>query len=294
MAWCCLPYEMYTVQRYLQMNELKQRGLHHFDSWASVFGETQTAYELSPEGTRFRSKTRFSKFYNLPELMAMFKNVADIQTSDMLKLPVPELKGEKVQNVTIQPTEIQKQLIEELGERADKVHARMVDPTMDNMLKITNDGRMIALDQRHENPLLPDDENSKVNTIVRNVYDVWERTKENKSTQLVFSDISTPKGNGQFNIYEDLKKKWIEKGIPENEIAFIQDTKNEKQKEALFAKVRSGEVRILLGSTFMMGSGMNVQQKLIAVHHCDVPWRPSEEGQILRDIGAFSIQSNLE
>ena len=268
--------EMYTVQRYLQMHELRKRGLHHFDCWASVFGETQTAYELSPEGNRFRMKTRFSKFFNLPELMSMFKNVADVQTNDMLDLPMPKLKTGEVINVSVQPTEIQRNMIMELGERADAVRNGDVEPTEDNMLTITNDGRRIALDQRLANPLLPDEENSKINSIMRNVLDVWKRTKGDKLTQLVFCDLSTPKGNGEFNIYDDLKLKWIEQGIPENEIAFIHDAKNEKQKASLFAKVRSGEVRILMGSTQMMGAGTNVQTRLIAIHHCDCPWRPSD------------------
>lgn len=210
------------------MHELEKRGLQHFDSWASIFGETQTAYELSPEGNRFRTKTRFSKFYNLPELMSMFKNVADIQTNDMLDLPMPKLKTGKVINISVKPTDIQKKMIEELGDRADKVRNGDVDPTEDNMLKITNDGRMIALDQRLANVFYPDDENSKVNTLMHNVYDIWEREASMKGAQLVFCDISTPKGKGEFSIYVDLKKKWIEKGIPENEIAFIHDAKNEK------------------------------------------------------------------
>lgn len=278
--------EMYTVQRYLQMHELRKRGLHHFDCWASVFGETQTAYELSPEGNRFRMKTRFSKFFNLPELMSMFKNVADVQTNDMLNLPMPKLKTGKVINVSVQPTEIQRNMILELGERADAVRNGDVEPTEDNMLTITNDGRRIALDQRLANPLLPDDEDSKTNMVMRNVFDIWKRTASENLTQLVFCDLSTPKANGEFNIYHDLKKKWIEFGVPENEIAFIHDAKNEKQKASLFAKVRSGEVRILMGSTQMMGAGTNVQSKLIAIHHCDCPWRPSDlaqrNGRILR------------
>ncbi len=278
--------EMYTVQRYLQMHELRKRGLHHFDCWASVFGETQTAYELSPEGNRFRMKTRFSKFFNLPELMSMFKNVADVQTNDMLDLPMPKLKTGEVINVSVQPTEIQRTMIMELGERADAVRNGDVEPTEDNMLTITNDGRRIALDQRLANPLLPDEEKSKINSIMHNVLNIWERTKNDKLTQLVFCDLSTPKGNGEFSIYADLKQKWIEQGIPENEIAFIHDAKNEKQKASLFAKVRSGEVRILIGSTQMMGAGTNVQSRLVAIHHCDCPWRPSDleqrNGRILR------------
>jgi hypothetical protein len=268
------------------MHELRKRGLHHFDCWASVFGETQTAYELSPEGNRFRMKTRFSKFFNLPELMSMFKNVADVQTNDMLDLPMPKLKTGDVINVSVQPTEIQRTMIMELGERADAVRNGDVEPHEDNMLTITNDGRRIALDQRLANPLLPDEENSKINSIMRNVLDIWERTKDDKLTQLVFCDLSTPKTNGEFNIYDDLKQKWIEQGILENEIMFIHDAKNEKQKASLFAKVRSGEVRILMGSTQMMGAGTNVQSRLVAIHHCDCPWRPSDleqrNGRILR------------
>ncbi len=278
--------EMYTVQRYLQMHELEKRGLQHFDSWASIFGETQTAYELSPEGNRFRTKTRFNKFYNLPELMSMFKNVADVQTNDMLDLPMPILKTGKVINVSVKPTDIQKKMIEELGDRADKVRNGDVDPTIDNMLTITNDGRMIALDQRLANVFYPDDENSKVNTLMQHVYDIWERETSMKGAQLVFCDISTPKSNGEFSIYVDLKKKWVNKGIPEKEIAYIHDAKNEKQKTILFSKVKSGDIRILIGSTFMMGSGMNVQTRLKAIHNLDVPWRPSDLeqrlGRILR------------
>lgn len=278
--------ELFTVQRYLQMHELRKRGLHHFDCWASVFGETQTAYELSPEGNRFRMKTRFSKFFNLPELMSMFKNVADVQTNDMLDLPMPKLKTGKVINVSVQPTEIQRKMILELGERADAVRNGDIDSSCDNMLTITNDGRRIALDQRLANPLLPDEEHSKTNMVMKNVFDIWERTKDEMLTQLVFCDLSTPKGNGEFNIYDDLKQKWIEKGIPEKEVTFIHDAKNEKQKANLFAKVRSGEVRVLMGSTQMMGAGTNVQTRLIAIHHCDCPWRPSDleqrNGRILR------------
>ncbi len=278
--------ELFTVQRYLQMNELRKRGLEHFDSWASVFGEIETAYELAPEGGKFRSKSRFAKFYNLPELMNMFKNVADVQTNDMLNLPMPRLKGGKHTNISVLPSDIQKNMIAELGSRADAVRNREVEPNVDNMLKITNDGRKIALDQRIINPLLPDDENSKINTAMKNIHEIWQRTKDDKSTQLVFCDISTPKKNGIFNIYDDLKNKWIDKGIPENEIAFIHDAKNEIQKARIFSKVRSGEIRILMGSTKMMGAGTNVQTKLKAVHHLDCPWRPSDleqrDGRILR------------
>ena len=278
--------ELFTMQRYLQMHEIEMRELHHFDNWASVFGETQTAYELAPEGDRFRIKTRFSRFYNLPELMAMFKEVADIQTNDMIDLPIPKLKGGKIQNITVKVTDIQRNMIEELGARADAVRNGDVEPTEDNMLKITNDGRKIALDQRLANVCLPDDPGSKVNALMQNVYDIWEREAENKGAQIVFCDLSTPKFNGEFNVYEDLKKKWLEKDIPEEQIAFIHEAKNEKQKASMFAKVRSGEIRIILGSTFMMGSGVNIQDRLKAVHHADVGWKPSSmeqrNGRILR------------
>lgn len=278
--------ELYTMQRYLQMHELEKRELHHFDNWASVFGETQTAYELAPEGDRFRMKTRFSKFHNLPELMTMFKEIADIQTNDMLNLPIPKLAGGKIQNITVKATDVQKKMIAELGERTDAVRNGEVEPTQDNMLKITNDGRKIALDQRLANVCLPDDSGSKVNTLMRNVYDIWVREADNKGTQIVFCDLSTPKFNGEFNVYEDLKQKWVKEGIPEAQIAFIHEAKNEQKKAAMFAKVRSGEIRIILGSTFMMGSGVNIQDRLKAVHHADVGWKPSSmeqrNGRILR------------
>ena len=278
--------ELYTMQRYLQMHELEKRDLHHFDNWASVFGETQTAYELAPEGDRFRIKTRFNKFHNLPELMSMFKEIADIQTNDMLNLPIPELKGGKIHNITVNATDIQRNMIAELGERADAVRNGEVEATEDNMLKITNDGRKIALDQRLANVCLPDDPNSKVNTLMRNVYEIWAREVDNKGAQIVFCDLSTPKFNGEFSVYEDLKHKWIKQGVPEEQIAFIHEAKNERQKAAMFAKVRSGEIRIILGSTFMMGSGVNIQDRLKAVHHADVGWKPSSmeqrNGRILR------------
>ncbi len=251
--------EMYTMQRYLQMHELEKRDLHHFDNWASVFGETQTAYELAPEGDRFRIKTRFNKFHNLPELMSMFKNVADIQTNDMLNLPIPKLKGGKVINITVMASDIQRKMISELGDRADAVRNNEVDPSEDNMLCITNDGRKIALDQRLANVCYPDDPDSKVNTIMRNVYDIWEREIDNKGTQIIFCDMSTPKFNGEFNVYDDIRQKLISKGISPEQIAFIHEAKNEKQKAVMFAKVRSGEIRIILGSTFMMGSGVNIR-----------------------------------
>ena len=278
--------EMFTMQRYLQRHELEQRDLLHFDNWASVFGEAQAAYEVAPEGNRFRMKTRFNRFYNLPELMSMFKETADIQTHDMLDLPIPRLKGGKVQAVVTKPTDIQRKMIMELGDRADAVRNGQVDAADDNMLVITNDGRKIALDQRLANPCLPDDPNSKVNALMRNVYDIWEHEADNKGAQIVFCDLSTPKFNGEFNVYEDLKKKWVEKGIPAEQIAFIHEAKNEKHKAAMFAKIRSGEIRIILGSTFMMGSGVNIQDKLKAVHHADVGWKPADmeqrDGRILR------------
>ena len=275
--------ELYTMQRYLQYGELVKRNLQHFDSWASTFGETVTAIELSPEGTGYRAKTRFAKFYNLPELMAMFKEVADIQTSEMLKLPVPKAN---YHNMVIQPSEIQKELVAELGERAEKVRNKMVDSTVDNMLKITNDGRKLALDQRLTNELLDDFENSKVATCANNIYDIWNKTSEDKSAQLVFCDLSTPHNDGKFNIYDDLKTKLIERGIPEEEIAFIHDANTDARKQELFNKVRKGQVRVLMGSTQKMGAGTNCQDRLIALHDLDCPWRPSDltqrSGRIIR------------
>jgi hypothetical protein len=268
--------ELYTMQRYLQYNVLKNQNLEHFDAWASTFGETVTSIELSPEGTGYRSKTRFAKFYNLPELMNMFKEVADIKTSDVLNLPVPEAEFE---TVVVKPSEHQVNMVKGLSERAEIVRARAVDSSVDNMLKITNDGRKLALDQRLMNPLLPRDENGKVAACANNVFDVWYKTKENKSTQLVFSDLSTPKANGEFNVYDDLKEQLMNKGVPEKEIVFIHSAKTEIQKDELFSKVRSGHVRVLIGSTLKMGSGTNVQDKLIASHDLDCPWKPSEDGQ---------------
>ena len=265
--------ELYTMQRYLQYDDLKTRGLEHFDAWASTFGETENTFELSPEGTGYRQKTRFSKFYNLPELMSMFKEVADIKTSDMLNLPVPEANFEVIKT---KPTEEQKEILEAISERADAVRNNQVEPTEDNMLKITNDGKKLALDQRLINPLLPDDPNSKVNVCVKNIFSIWDKTKEDSSTQLVFSDMSTPKGDGEFNIYDDIRNKLVNMGIPKEEIAFIHEADTDKQKDELFSKVRRGEVRVLLGSTQKMGAGTNVQNKLIALHDLDVPWRPSD------------------
>ena len=275
--------ELYTMQRYLQYESLKKNGLKHFDSWASTFGETQSAFELSPEGTGYRVKTRFSKFYNLPELMSMFKEVADIQTADMLNLPTPEAHYEVIKTL---PSEEQKEILKSLSERADDVRNRVVEPDEDNMLKITNDGKKLALDQRLINPLLPDNPDSKVNVCVKNVFSIWDKTKENKSTQLLFSDMSTPKGEGEFNIYDDIREKLVAMGIPKEEIAFIHEANTDKQKDELFAKVRKGDVRILLGSTQKMGAGTNVQNKLIALHDLDVPWRPADleqrAGRIVR------------
>ena len=275
--------ELYTNMRYLQYGTLQKLGLGHFDAWAASFGETQTAIELAPEGTGYRAKTRFAKFFNLPELIALFKESADIQTPDMLKLPVPEAEYE---NVVLKPSEFQKDMVASLAERAEAVRDRQVQPYEDNMLKITNDGRKLALDQRLLNDMLPDEENSKAATCVEKAYKIWENTKEQKSAQLIFCDLSTPKGDGTFNVYEDIKNKLMEKGVPEHEIAFIHDANTELRKAELFAKVRSGQVRFLLGSTAKMGAGTNVQDRLIALHHLDVPWRPSDieqqEGRILR------------
>ena len=275
--------ELYTNMRYLQYDTLQKLGLGNFDSWAATFGETQTAIELAPEGTGYRAKTRFAKFFNLPELISLFKESADIQTPDMLKLPVPEAEYE---NVVLKPSEYQKEMVQSLADRAERVRNREVEPHFDNMLKITNDGRKLALDQRLINDMLPDEENSKAATCVSKAFDIWEKTKEQSSTQLIFCDLSTPKGDGTFNVYEDIRDKLIEKGVPPEEIAFIHQANTENQKSELFAKVRSGQVRFLLGSTAKMGAGTNVQDRLIALHHLDVPWRPSDieqqEGRILR------------
>ena len=275
--------ELYTNMRYLQYNTLQKLGLGNFDSWAATFGETQTAIELAPEGTGYRAKTRFAKFFNLPELISLFKESADIQTPDMLKLPVPEAEYE---NMVLKPSEYQKEMVQSLADRAEAVRDRKVEPHVDNMLKITNDGRKLALDQRLINDMLPDEDNSKATTCVDKAFEIWEETKEQKSAQIIFCDLSTPKGDGTFNVYEDIRGKLIEKGVPPEEIAFIHDANTEKRKAELFAKVRSGQVRFLLGSTAKMGAGTNVQDRLIALHHLDVPWRPSDieqqEGRILR------------
>lgn len=270
--------ELYTIQRYLQYRLLQEMGLIHFDDWASNFGETVTAIELSPEGTGYRAKTRFAKFYNLPELMAAFKEVADIQTADMLKLPVPKAN---FHTEVIQPSELQKEMIKGLAERAEKIRAGGVDPHVDNMLRITNDGRKLALDMRLIQPLAPDDPNGKVAVCARNVFRIWEQTKEKRSAQLVFCDLSTPTTDGSFSVYDDLKKKLMDAGIPEEEIAFIHTADSEAKKKELFSKVRSGQVRVLLGSTAKMGAGTNVQDRLIALHDLDCPWRPSDLQQRL-------------
>lgn len=275
--------ELYTMQRYLQYGELEKRHLQQFDAWASTFGETVTAIELSPEGTGYRAKTRFAKFFNLPELMALFKEVADIQTSEMLNLPVPKAN---YHNVVIEPSEIQKELVKDLSERAEKIRNRMVDSSVDNMLKITNDGRKLALDQRLTNDMLEDFEHSKVATCADNIYSIWDKTSEDKSAQLVFCDLSTPHNDGKFNVYDDLKTKLIDRGIPKEEIAFIHDANTDARKQELFNKVRRGQVRVLIGSTQKMGAGTNCQDRLIALHDLDCPWRPSDliqrSGRIIR------------
>ena len=276
------------MMRYLQYDLLKSTKLDHFDSWAAAFGETVTALELAPEGGGFRAKTRFAKFFNLPELMAMWKESADIQTAEMLKLPVPE-----AENITVvtKPSEFQKELVAELGERAEDVRNRLVEPKEDNMLKITSDGRKLALDQRLAFAELPDDPDSKINACVKNVLQVWQDTEPQKGAQLVFCDLSTPRGDGSFNVYDDIKQKLMAQGVPPEQIAFIHDAKTETQKAELFSKVRKGQVRVLLGSTSKMGAGTNVQKRLAALHHLDCPWRPADieqrEGRILRQGNDF-------
>jgi len=275
--------EMYTMQRYLQYLAMRRQGFQHFDSWASTFGETVTAIELAPEGTGYRAKTRFARFYNLPELMSMFREIADIKTADMLNLPVPKAN---YHNVAVKPSEFQKEIVAGLADRAEKVRARMVEPYEDNMLKITNDGRKLALDQRLINPMLPDNPDSKVNACVENVFRIWDESKEKKLTQLAFCDLSTPKSDGSFNVYDDIRQKLITQGVPANEIAFIHEANTDIKKKELFAKVRKGQVRVLLGSTFKMGAGMNVQDRLVAIHDLDCPWRPRDleqrAGRIVR------------
>ena len=280
--------ELYSVQRYLQYDTLVQNGLQHFDSWASTFGETITALELAPEGSSYRPKTRFAKFHNLPELMQMFREVADIQTADMLKLPVPKVN---YRNIKVAPSEIQTEMVASLAKRAEKVRDRLVEPYIDNMLKITNDGRKLALDQRLIDPMLPDFENSKVNACVDNVYRIWAENSDTRATQLVFCDLSTPKNDGTFNVYDDIRTKLTDKGIPAEQIRFIHEATTDAQKKELFAKVRSGEVRVLLGSTPKMGAGTNVQDRLKAIHNLDCPWRPSDleqrQGRIERQGNMF-------
>ena len=280
--------ELYTIMRYLQYDTLMRMGMGHFDSWAATFGETVTAIELSPEGTGYRAKTRFARFFNLPELISIFKEAADIQTSDMLNLSVPEAE---FINEVLKPSEEQQDMVAAFSERAESVRAGMVNPTEDNMLKITNDGRKCALDQRLLNELLPDAEKSKVNTCVENAFQVWEEGKADRTTQLIFCDLSTPKGDGTFNVYDDVRNKLTEKGIPKEEIAFIHEYNTEAKKAELFAKVRAGQVRILMGSTPKLGAGTNVQDRLIALHHLDCPWKPSDVGRILR---TFKIKKNVE
>ena len=275
--------EMYTMQKYLQYGALARNNLIHFDAWASTFGETVTAIELSPEGTGYRAKTRFAKFYNLPELMTLFKEVADVQTADMLRLPVPEAH---YHSVVLKPSEQQKKMVESLSERAERVRNKMVDSSVDNMLLITNDGRKLALDQRLMNDMLPESETGKVAACAANVYEIWQKTSDRRSTQMVFCDLSTPHGDGKFNVYDALRDSLIAKGIPKEEIAYIHSANSEAQKKELFGKVRSGQIRVLIGSTQKMGAGTNVQAKLIALHHLDCPWRPSDlqqrEGRIVR------------
>jgi N12 class adenine-specific DNA methylase len=273
--------EVYTMQRYLQYDTLRRNGLEHFDCWASTFGETVTSMEITPDGTGFQQKTRFSRFYNLPELMSMFKEVADIQTKDMLNLPTPKVNY----HVEVsQPSEMQNEMVAGLGERAERIRRREVNANEDNMLLITNDGRKLALDQRLMNPLLPDFEGSKVNKCVNNVVDIWERTKADRLTQILFCDLSTPKGDGSFSVYEDIRTKLIAKGIPAEEIAFVHEAKNELQKKELFAKVRTGSIRVLLGSSAKCGAGTNIQDKLVGLHDLDCPWRPRDVGRILRTV----------
>jgi len=280
--------ELYTMQRYLQYGKLNRMGLGHFDSWASTFGEVVTSIELAPEGTGYRAKSRFARFYNIPELMSMFKEIADIKTADQLELPVPEAEYE---TVVLKPSEHQKEIVESLGERAEVIRDGGVDSSVDNMLKVTNDGRKLALDQRLVNPLLPDDEDSKICACVEKSFAIWKETTSKRSAQLIFCDLSTPKGDGTFNVYDDLKMKLMAKGVPEAEIAFIHDANTEVKKTELFSRVKSGQVRFLLGSTAKMGAGTNVQDRLIALHHLDVGWKPSDVGRILR---TFKIKKNVE
>ena len=269
--------------RYLQSDMLRSMGLQHFDSWAAQFGETVTAIELAPEGTGYRAKTRFARFFNLPELMSAWKECADIQTADMLALPTPAVVYE---NVLLKPSSIQKEMVASLAKRAEIIHAGGVDSTIDNMLKVTNDGRKLALDQRLINPMLPENLDSKANACVAKTFAIWEETAAARLTQVIFCDLSTPKNDGSFNVYDDIREKLVAKGVPREEIAFIHEANTDAKKAALFSKVRSGQVRIIIGSTSKMGAGTNIQDRLIALHHLDVPWRPSDveqqEGRILR------------
>jgi hypothetical protein len=278
--------EMYTIQRYLQHDFLEKSDLAHFDQWASVFGETVSSLEIAPEGGGYRSRTRFSRFTNLPELMANFKEVADIKTADMLDLPVPK---STIEIVVTQPSETQKEMIQSLSERAAKVHNREVEPHEDNMLCITSDGRKIGIDQRLINPLLPDESDSKVNVCTRKVFEIWENTATDRLTQAVFCDFSTPNKDGRFNVYDDMKEKLISMGIPEHEIAFIHDANNDDDKKEMFAKVRSGAIRVIFGSTQKLGVGSNIQDKLYALHDLDAPWRPSD---LQQRFGRISRQGN--
>lgn len=275
--------ELYTMMRYLQAGTLQRLGLQHFDAWAANYADITNTMELAPEGNSYRMRTRFARFHNLPELMTIFKECADIKTADDLELNVPEAVFE---NIAAEPSNTQKELMKGLSERATKIHDKLVDPTVDNMLKVTSDGRKIGLDQRLMNPLLPDEDNSKVNLCVDKVYDIWQNTAEDRLTQLIFCDFSTPKNDGSFNLYDDVRDKLIAKGVPENEIAYIHDYNTDVKKQTLFAKVRKGDVRVLLGSTAKCGAGTNVQDKLIALHHLDCPWRPADleqrEGRIIR------------
>jgi hypothetical protein len=275
--------ELYTMQRYLQYDMLERNNLTHFDAWASVFGETITAIELAPEGTGYRARTRFARFYNLPELMAMFCDVADIKTADQLDLPRPKAK---YLTVAVKPSELQKKMVADLSVRAAAVHKKLVEPEDDNMLLITSDGRKIGLDQRLMNDMLPDEPGSKVNACAENIFRIWDETKDRRLTQLCFCDFSTPNKDGRFNVYDDIRAKLVARGIPEHETAFIHDANTETRKKELFAQVRQGRVRVLFGSTFKMGSGTNVQDRLIALHDLDCPWRPSDleqrAGRIVR------------
>lgn len=274
--------ELYTMQRYLQYNTLVENKLTNFDEWASTFGETVTAIELAPQGNGYRAKTRFSKFYNVPELMTMFKQVADIKTIDMMpKIVRPEAK---FHTVVVKPSELQKEMVSKLSDRATAIQQNSVDPHIDNMLKITSDGRKIGLDQRLVNPLLPDFEGSKINACTYNIYEIWKKTSDKKLTQLMFCDFSTPNKDGRFNVYDDIKNKLINKGIPENEIAFIHDANTETQKKELFAKVRQAKIRVLFGSTFKLGAGTNVQDLLITLHDLDCPWRPRDVTRTSRNL----------